>query len=54
MSDGVYALGALITVLATVAGIWSAIRRQQLMRKILRSLTKEQREELEKHLKKNA
>ena len=43
MSEGCYALGALLSLLASIAGIWNAIRRRQLERKILDSLTDEQR-----------
>ncbi|HVE72211.1 MAG TPA: hypothetical protein VNI54_12650 [Thermoanaerobaculia bacterium] len=43
MPDEVYAIGAVISVLATIAGVWSAWRRQVLTRRIIRSLTDEQR-----------
>lgn len=43
MPEEVYAIGAAITFLATIAGIWSAWRRRQIMKRILKSLTPEQR-----------
>ena len=43
MPEEVYAIGTLITILATIAGIWSAWRRRQIMKRILKSLTPEQR-----------
>jgi uncharacterized protein YjiS (DUF1127 family) len=46
MPEEVYAIGALITFLASVAGIWSAWRRRQIMRRLLKSLTEEQRRAL--------
>jgi hypothetical protein len=43
MPEEVYAIGTLITILASIAGIWSAWRRRQIMKRILKSLTPEQR-----------
>jgi hypothetical protein len=43
MSDETLTLVAIISFLASLVGLWSAIRRRQLMRRILRSLTDEQR-----------
>ena len=54
MSDAAYSLVALISALAAAGALWSAIRRRQLTRKLLDSLTDEQRKELAKHLKKDA
>jgi len=54
MSEETYSLIAFLSVLAAVASVWTAIRRRQIMRKILKSLTKEQREELEKQLNKRS
>ncbi len=43
MPEEVYAIGAAISLLATVLGVWSAWRRRQSMKRLLRSLTAEQR-----------
>jgi hypothetical protein len=43
ISDETFALAAILSFLASVVGLWSAIRRRQLMRRLLRSLTEEQR-----------
>ncbi|HYI12512.1 MAG TPA: hypothetical protein VEK57_25900 [Thermoanaerobaculia bacterium] len=42
MSDEIYSLVAALSVLVSAVALWSAIRRRQLMRRILRSLNKEQ------------
>jgi hypothetical protein len=43
MPEEVYAIGAVISLLATIAGVWSAWRRRQIERRIIASLTDEQR-----------
>lgn len=43
MSEEAYALVAFLAFLATVFGVWSAWRRRQIMKRLLRSLTPEQR-----------
>ena len=43
MSDAAYSIVAAFCLLASIVGIWSAIRRRQLTRRLLRSLTAEQR-----------
>lgn len=43
MSDETYVIiTAAISTLAAVAGLWSAIRRRQIMRRLLRSLSEQQ------------
>lgn len=54
MSESAYSVIAFLSVLAAVFSVWSAFRRRQIMRRILDSLTKEQREQLEKNLKKRS
>jgi len=46
MSDETFSLVAALSILASLVGIWSAIRRRQLMRKLLRSLTEQQLKDL--------
>lgn len=46
MSDGIFAIVAIISVLASAVGLWSAIRRRQLMRRLLRSLDSAQLKQL--------
>ena len=46
MSDGTFGIVAFISILASIVGLWSAIRRRQLTRDLLRSLDKAQLREL--------
>lgn len=46
ISDELFALVAILSVLASAVGVWSSFRRRQLMRRLLRSLTDEQRRTL--------
>jgi hypothetical protein len=46
VSDETYAIVALIPTLATAVALWSAIRRRQLMKRLLRSLDEQQRRAL--------
>jgi hypothetical protein len=42
MTDEAHWLIAAVLFLASAVGLWSAIRRRQLMRRVLRSLTEQQ------------
>ncbi len=46
MSDEAYSLVAALSLLVSIVGVWSAIRRRQITRRLLRSLTAEQRRAL--------
>jgi hypothetical protein len=46
MPEEIFALGAILSCLASAAALWSSIRRRQLMRRLLRSLDDAQLEEL--------
>ena len=46
VSDETFALVAILSFLATLVGLWNAFRRRQLTRRLLRSLTPEQRRTL--------
>lgn len=42
MSDETYAVAAIISIVLAAVGVWSSIRRRQLMRKLMRSIDKQQ------------
>ncbi|HYC88103.1 MAG TPA: hypothetical protein VEO54_02735 [Thermoanaerobaculia bacterium] len=46
MPEVVYTIGGLITILASVLGLWSAWRRRQIMNRLLKSLDEQQRRAL--------
>jgi hypothetical protein len=54
MSEEIFALGAILSFLASAAALWSSIRRRQLMRRLLRSLDDAQLKELRTKILQNS